>query len=58
MAQIAYLWVAQKVDAPLLGLSKEERMQEFVDVIGTELSAEEVKYLEEPYVPRAVFGHS
>jgi len=60
MAQVAYLWAAGKVTAPLIGISKVERLQEFVDVIkmGTKLSDEENKFLEEPYVPKPVSGHA
>jgi len=60
MAQVSFLWCAQKVTAPLVGISKAERLQEFVDVIknGTKLTDEEVKHLEEPYQPKPVFGHA
>ncbi|KAI9458051.1 NADP-dependent oxidoreductase domain-containing protein [Boletus coccyginus] len=56
MAQIALAWVGQKVVSPIVGASSIERLKEN---IGTDitLTPEEVTYLEEPYVPKPVWGH-
>ena len=54
MAQIAILWVMSKGFNPLLGLAKQERINEAVAVIGKSLTEEEIKNLEEPYMDRAV----
>jgi hypothetical protein len=35
-----------------------ERMDEALDAGGKELSKEEEEYLEEPYKPKAIVGHS
>jgi aryl-alcohol dehydrogenase-like predicted oxidoreductase len=46
------------VSAPIVGLNSVERIKEMVEAVNTELTEEEIKYLEEPYVTRAVAGHS
>jgi hypothetical protein len=35
-----------------------ERIKEMVEAVNTELSEEDIKYLEEPYVPRNIAGHT
>jgi aryl-alcohol dehydrogenase-like predicted oxidoreductase len=39
-------------------LNSEERIKEMVEAVNVELSEEEIKYLEEPYVTRTIAGHS
>ncbi|KAG7086072.1 hypothetical protein E1B28_003591 [Marasmius oreades] len=56
MAKVALSWVAAKTVSPVVGISSEQRIEENV-VDGIELTEEETKYLEEPYVPKAVRGH-
>lgn len=46
------------VSAPIVGLNSVERIKEMVEAVNTELTEEEIKHLEEPYVTRAVAGHS
>jgi len=46
------------VTAPIVGLNSEERIKEMVEAVNLELTAEEKKELEEPYVPRPIAGHS
>ncbi|KAK7452140.1 hypothetical protein VKT23_012245 [Stygiomarasmius scandens] len=58
MAQVALAWVNAKVASPILGLSSEKRAEEAVRINGFTLTEEEMKYLEEPYEPRAVRGHA
>ncbi|OJD40215.1 aldo-keto reductase [Diplodia corticola] len=58
MSQVALAWILQKGAIPIVGLSSVKRLDEAVKVTGKELTDEEIKYLEEPYVPRAVSGHS
>ncbi|KAG6873151.1 hypothetical protein C0995_002304 [Termitomyces sp. Mi166 len=55
--QVALAWVVTKVASPIVGANSVERLEEAVGV-GIELSAEEVKYLEEPYEPKPVRGHA
>ncbi|KAF8209106.1 NADP-dependent oxidoreductase domain-containing protein [Mycena galopus ATCC 62051] len=56
MSQIALTWVQMKIDSPIVGISSVERLDQSI-IKDVELTAEEVKYLEEPYVPKAVRGH-
>ncbi|KAJ7728294.1 NADP-dependent oxidoreductase domain-containing protein [Mycena maculata] len=53
MSQIALAWVCLKVDSPIVGISSVSRVEESAQK-GVELTAEEAKYLEEPYVPKPV----
>jgi 1-deoxyxylulose-5-phosphate synthase len=46
------------VTAPIVGLNSEQRIKEMVEAVNLELTEEEKKYLEEPYVPRPIAGHS
>ena len=41
-----------------MGLNSVERIREMVIATNVELTQEEIKHLEEPYVPRGVAGHS
>jgi len=58
MAQVATAWLLSKPGVnPLLGLSKRERIDQAVAAIYVKLTEEEIKYLEEPYVPKPVMGY-
>ena len=46
------------VTAPIVGLNSEERIKDMVAAVNLELTAEEIKHLEEPYVTRPIVGHS
>lgn len=55
MAQIAIAWsLTHPGENPILGLHSVKRIDEAVAAIKVQLSPEEIKYLEEPYVPKAV----
>lgn len=58
MAQIAMAWCIGKSTAPIVGTSKLESLKDAIESVNIELTDEEVKYLEEPYQPRAVVGHA
>ncbi|KZP03467.1 Aldo/keto reductase [Athelia psychrophila] len=60
MAQVALAWVMQKdgVTAPIVGTTSLENLRDLVGAVHLELSAEEVKSLEEMYQPRATNGHT
>jgi aryl-alcohol dehydrogenase-like predicted oxidoreductase len=58
MAQVALAWIVQKDTIPIVGFSSVERLDEAVGVKGKTLTEEEIKYLEEPYVPKAISGHA
>lgn len=59
-AQIALAWVLQKsaVTAPIVGATKTHHLDDAVAALSIKLTDEEVRRLEEPYVPHAVIGHS
>ncbi|PSP52633.1 aldo/keto reductase, partial [Halobacteriales archaeon QH_3_68_24] len=58
MAQIALAWHFQNdnVDAPIVGTSSIEHLEEAVEALDVSLSDSDVEYLEEPYPPVPVFG--
>lgn len=59
-AQVALAWVLQKstVVAPIIGATKIHHVEDAVASLSVKLSDDDIKYLEEPYVPRAVQGFS
>lgn len=55
MAQVSVAWSLQNPnEVPILGLNKKERIDEAVAAVRVKLSPEEVKYIEEPYVPKSL----
>lgn len=58
MAQIALAWVRSKpvVDAPIIGASKPEQLDDAVAALQIELTEGEIAQLEEHYTPRANTG--
>ncbi len=60
MAQIALAWVLHQdeVDAPIVGTSSIEHLEEAVEALEISLSASDLDYLEEPYEPVRVSGHA
>ncbi|MFB6069317.1 MAG: aldo/keto reductase [Halobacterium sp.] len=59
MAQIALSWVLHKdwVDAPIVGTTSIEHLEDAVEALDISLSDSDVEYLEEPYEPVRVSGH-
>ena len=59
-AQIALAWLLHKpgVTAPIIGASKMRHLEEAVAAVEISLSAEDNAYLEEPYKPHPILGHS
>ena len=59
-AQIALAWILHKpgVTAPIVGASKMEQLEQALAAMEIALDAEEVRFLEEPYRPKRVLGHS
>ncbi|KAF5632935.1 alcohol dehydrogenase [Fusarium sp. NRRL 25303] len=55
MAQIAQSWLIAKGCMPICGLESEERIDQAVGALQVTLSDEEIKYLEELYVPKMSF---
>ena len=57
MAQVALAWHwARGIEAPIVGCSKPERVDDAVAALDVALSPEEVAYLEEPYVAHELVG--
>lgn len=58
MSRISTAWLLQKdtVAAPIIGATKLSHIEEAVAALPVVLSAEEMAYLEEPYVPHKVMG--
>ncbi|HWA93093.1 MAG TPA: aldo/keto reductase [Terracidiphilus sp.] len=59
-AQVALAWLLAKpgVTAPIVGATKPHHLQDAVDALKVKLTDEELKLLEEPYVPHPVLGFS
>jgi len=59
MSQVAVAWVLSRpgVTAPIVGTTKLENLYEIVEGVYVKLTEEEIKYLQEPYVPQAIVGH-
>lgn len=60
MAVIAIAYVLSKpfISAPILGMSKKERIDEAIQAAEFELKEDEVKEIDELYVPKPVVGHT
>jgi aryl-alcohol dehydrogenase (NADP+) len=57
--QVALAWLLRKgVTAPIIGTSNVRHLEEMVESLDVAISDEESRYLEEPYVPKAVSGHT
>ena len=52
MARVALAWSLQKGVLPITGLASEARIDEAIQALNFELNAEEMAYLEEPYVSK------
>jgi 1-deoxyxylulose-5-phosphate synthase len=59
-AQVALAWMLTKpaITSPIVGATKPNHLEEAAAAVSLKLTAEEVKSLEEPYVPHAVVGLS
>lgn len=57
MAHVALAWINKRVTSPIIGFSKEERIDQAASARGKVLTEEEEKYLEELYEPKSIQGH-
>ncbi|WP_122089372.1 aldo/keto reductase [Halalkalicoccus subterraneus] len=59
MAQISLSWLLHKdwVDAPIIGTTSVEHLEQAVEALDIDLSEGDMEYLEEPYEPVRVSGH-
>ncbi|MED1438597.1 aldo/keto reductase [Aeribacillus composti] len=58
-AQIALAWLLHKeqITAPIIGATKLSHLEDAIGALSISLAAEEIAYLEEPYVPHPIVGH-
>lgn len=59
-ARIALAWMLSKpfITSPIIGATKMYQLEDAVAALEINLSDEGIKFLEEPYQPRAISGHS
>jgi len=57
-AQVALAWLLRSpaVTSPIVGVTKPAHLSDAIAAVDVELDADEVAYLEEPYLPHAVTG--
>lgn len=60
MATVAIAWSLSKpfITAPILGMSKKERVDEAISAISLELTPEDLKNIDDLYQPKKVIGHT
>lgn len=56
MTEISLAWLLTKVTAPVVGATKLHHIEGAAKSVDIELSAEEISYLEEPYIPHRLAG--
>ena len=56
MTEVSLAWLLTKVTSPIAGATKLHHVDGAAAAVDLELSAEEIAYLEEPYVPHAIVG--
>ena len=59
MAQIALAWHLHRdpVDAPIIGTTSVEHLEDAVEALTISLSSADMDYLEAPYEPKPILGH-
>jgi len=58
MTHVALAWINKRISSPIIGFSSTARMDESIGARGKTLTEEEEKYIEEPYQPKPILGHS
>jgi len=60
MAQIAMAWILSKpvVTSPIIGATKPQHLDDAVAALSIQLTPDEVKHMEEAYVPHPVLGYA
>lgn len=56
MTEISLAWLLTKVTAPVVGATKLHHVEGAAKAASLSLNDEELRYLEEPYVPHALVG--
>ena len=59
MTMVATAWCLSKSVCPIIGLNSKERIDQAVESVkfAEKLTEEDIKYLEEQYLPKQVLGH-
>ena len=59
-APVALAWMLHRpgITAPIIGASKPYHLEDAITALSIDLSADDMAYLEEPYQPHPVLGHS
>ena len=56
MTEVALAWLLTKVTAPVVGATKPHHIEGAAKAVGLTLTAEEIAWLEEPYIPHPLAG--
>lgn len=56
MTQIALAWLLTKVESPIVGATKMHHIEGAVRALDVHLTTDDIRYLEEPYVPHNLSG--
>lgn len=56
MTQISLAWLLTKVESPIVGATKLHHIEGAVRALDIHLTADDIRYLEEPYVPHNLSG--
>lgn len=57
-AQVAIAWLwAKGITAPIVGVTKEKYLDDFVGALDVKLTDEDIQLLEECYIPHRIMGH-
>ena len=59
-AQVALAWLLHKpgVTAPIVGMSKMSQLEDAAAAVDIKLTPEQIKLIEEPYLPHKILGHA
>lgn len=57
MVHVALVWLRSKGAVPTVGATSVEKLEDAAYIRGKSLTESEIKFLEEPYVPKPVVGH-
>ena len=56
MTEVSLAWLLTKVTSPVVGATKLYHVEGAVKAVALSLTAEEIAYLEEPYIPHSLVG--
>ena len=56
MTEVSLAWLLTKVTSPVVGATKFHHVEGAANAVNLELTAEELAYLEEPYIPHKLVG--